>query len=158
MPGAYIPAYIRAYPFLFIEDKAKGQRVVGIEAETPRLRTDRGVPLFQNGQPTKALTDAISLSESLRNSLTQAAAWAADLATADILEPRQAKIEFTAGPTVEIGGFLSVNREKLDAVPAARFLSWRGAGWLPPLYAHMFSGGNWPSFIELASDSLRTVQ
>jgi hypothetical protein len=48
MPGAYIPAYIRAYPFLFIEDKEKGQRVVGIEAETPRLRTDRGVPLFQN--------------------------------------------------------------------------------------------------------------
>jgi hypothetical protein len=51
-----------------------------------------------------------------------------------------------------------VNREKLDAVPAAQFLSWRAAGRLPPLYAHMFSNGNWPSFIELASDSFRTVQ
>ncbi|MGE0682350.1 MAG: SapC family protein [Candidatus Binatia bacterium] len=158
MPGQYVPAYLRAFPFLFVEDIEKGVRYVAIEAEAACLSTERGQPMFDNGQPTPTLVEAISLSESLRNSLRQAAEWGKALEGVDMLDEREATIDFIGGEKARIGGFRTVDPKKFQALPNDTFLTWRHRGWLAPVYAHLLSGGNWPSFIELASNRPAVLQ
>ncbi len=72
MPNAYVPAFVRAYPFIFLDDVVTGARAVGIEADAECLSSERGQKLFEDGQPTAMLTEAISFCECCRTSLEEA--------------------------------------------------------------------------------------
>ena len=52
MPGAYVPALVRAYPFVFIAEEGGGSRALGIEADAVCLGAETGLPLFEDGKPT----------------------------------------------------------------------------------------------------------
>ena len=40
-PNTYLPAYVRAYPFIFVEDRASAKVYVGMEPDAACLRRDR---------------------------------------------------------------------------------------------------------------------
>ncbi len=148
---AYVPSYLRAYPFIFIEDAARQTTFIGVEAEAPVLSPDRGARLFEDGKPTPALSDAVGFCTALRDNMAAAAALGRALDAAGLLSAEEANVSFTAGGTAVIRGFKVVKPERLDAVDAALFLEWRRRGWLPAIYAHMYSAARWSRLIELAA-------
>jgi hypothetical protein len=158
MPNAYVPAFIRAYPFVFLDDDATDTRCVGIEAEAECLSTEHGLKLFDEGQPTITLTEAIGFCESCRVSLEEARSFGEALDEAGLLETRDATISFSQGETARITGFRAVESGRLDEVSDAIFLEWRRRGWLTALFAHLMSAGNWAQFIELAASNPRIMQ
>lgn len=150
-PDAYVPAYIRAFPFVFVEDTASRTLYVGMEPDADCLRLDAGAPLFEDGKPTAALNEAVGFCSAFRDNLTAADGFAQALEAAGLLEQEEANIAFTHGGATRVLGFKVVKPERLDAVSDATFLDWRRRGWIAPLYAHLHSMARWSRLIDLAA-------
>ena len=150
-PDAYMPAYVRAFPFIFVEDAASKAQVIGVEPDAPQLRADAGVPLFEDGRPSAALTEASAFAKALREAMIAAGSLARTLDAAGVLEEEEATVNFTAGGSARIRGFKIVKPERLADVDDATYLDWRRMGWVAAIYAHLYSIGRWGRLIELAA-------
>ena len=152
---AYVPAYVRAFPFIFVEDEASKTTYVGMEADADCLRPDSGAPLFEDGKPTAALNESVAFCSALRDNLGAAAALGRALGAEGLLEEEEASITFTHGGSSRVRGFKIVKPERLDRVSDETFLDWRRRGWLGPLYAHLHSMARWGRLIDLAAPLAR---
>ena len=155
--GAYVPAYLRAWPFLFVEAPAHATTpahstiYVAMQEGAACLGPDRGAPLFEDGKPTATLNEAVQFCASLRDNLTASAAFATALETAGLLQEEEATVNYAAGGSNRVRGFKVIRPDKLDQVPDETFLDWRRRGWLGAIYAHLHSAGNWARLIDLAA-------
>ncbi|MCW3476539.1 SapC family protein [Limobrevibacterium gyesilva] len=149
--GAYIPAYVRAFPFIFVEDASTKTVYVGMEPDAACLSTDSGAPLFEDDKPTAALNEAIAFCSTFRDNMAAAAAFARALDAQGLLEEEEATVNFTSGGSTRIRGFKILRADRLDQVSDETFLDWRRRGWLGALYAHLHSTARWARLIELAA-------
>jgi hypothetical protein len=149
--GAYVPAYVRNYPFAVIESPGSDALVLGIDPQAAVLG-DSGAPLFDAAQPAAALKEALELCSSLYHSLKESSAFCAALEEEGLLVENRAVIEFARGGSATITGFRVVDAAKFDAVAEARFLDWRRRGWLAPLYAHLQSTARWARIVDLGAE------
>ena len=150
-PDTYIPAYIRAFPFIFVEDETARTTYVGMEETAACLRRDTGTALFEDGQPTPALNEAVKFCSAYRDNLTASNALGRALADAGVLQEEEATVNFTTGGSARVRGFQVVKPEKLDAVSDETFLDWRRRGWIAAIYAHLHSAGQGGRLIDLAA-------
>jgi len=148
---SYIPAYVRAFPFIFVEDDATKTLYVGMEPDADCLRPDSGTPLFEDGKPTAALNEAVAFCSAFRDNLNAAAAFGRALQAEGLLEDEEANITFTHGGNTRVRGFKVIKPERLDRVSDETFLDWRRRGWLGPIYAHLHSIARWGKLIDLAA-------
>ena len=148
---AYVPAYVRAFPFIFLEDPTSKTLYVGMEPDAASLRSDAGQPLFEDGRPSATLNEAITFCSAYRESVVAAANFGRALQAAGVLQDEEATVNFTAGGSARIRGFKLVRPEKLAEMDDATFLEWRRMGWVAAIYAHLFSAGRWGRLIELAA-------
>ncbi len=148
---SYVPAYCRAFPFVFVEDAAAGTTYVGMEEAAACLGTEAGQPLFEDEAPTQALNDAIGFCATLRDSLRAAGTLASALQAAGLLQDEEATVNFTAGGGTRVRGFKVLKPGALEAVSDETFLDWRHRGWLPAIYAHLLAAGQWARLIDLAA-------
>jgi hypothetical protein len=148
---AYIPAYLRAFPFVFAKSNTSTDLFLGMDPGAACLSKDKGEPLFDREKPSKVLTDAIALTGALRGNLLAAEELAHALDQAGVLELEEAKIDFAAGGQTMVRGFKVLKRDRLDKLADATFLDWRRRQWLPALYAHVSSTDRWMRLIEAAA-------
>ena len=151
LTDAYIPAYVRAFPFVFVEDSATKTLFVGMEPDAAALASPNGARLFEDGRPTAALNDAVAFCTAFREAATAGATFGRALQAANLLEEEEATVNFTAGGSTRIRGFKLVKAERLAELDDATFLEWRRLGWLAAIYAHLYSAGRWARLIELAA-------
>lgn len=151
-PGTYVPAYVRNYPFAFIEAPGN-QFVLGIDPEAPLLGKS-GDPLFKDRQPAEALTQALELCKSLFQSLKETGEFVAALDARDLLADNSALIEFKTGGSARLQGFRVIDPQKFEALDDAVFLDWRKRGWLAPIYAHFNASGRWGRIVDLGAAAL----
>lgn len=150
-PDTYVPAYVRAFPFIYAEDAANRTQVIAVEPDAPHLRADAGVPLFEDGRPSAALAEATAFAKALREAMVAAGNFARALDAAGLLEEEEATVNFTAGGSARIRGFKIVKAERLAEVDDATYLDWRRMGWVAAIYAHLYSIGRWGRLIERAA-------
>ncbi len=148
---AYVPAYVRAYPFIFVEDPASSTTYVGMDEAAACLGSEAGALLFEDGKPTAVLNEAVQLCASFRDNVIAATAFATAMAAAGLLQEEEATVNFTGGGTTRVRGFKVIRPDRLDQVSGEVFLDWRRRGWLGAIYAHLHSSGNWARLIDLAA-------
>jgi hypothetical protein len=148
---AYIPAYVRAFPFIFVEDTDNKSLVVGMEPDADHIKPEAGQPLFEDGRPSPTLNEAVGFCQAFREAVNAAANFGRALEAAKLLEEEEATVNFTAGGSARIRGFKIVKPERLADVDDATFLDWRRMGYLNAVYAHLFSAGRWGRLIDLAA-------
>lgn len=147
----YIPAYVRCFPFVLIDDPASGSTFIGMETNAPALSMTTGDRLFEDSKPTPLLNDMIGLCTTVRDNIAAASAMARALAVEGLLEDEEAHVTFTGGGDLHIRGFQLLRADRLDGVSDATLLEWRRRGWLGPIYAQLYSSAQWGRLIELAS-------
>ncbi len=147
----YVPAHVRAYPFILVEDKPNSTTYVGMDDSAACLGTERGQALFEDGKPTPALNEAIAFCSSYRANLAAAAAMAKALEAAGLLHEEEARVNFRDGTVMRLRGFRLLHRDRLDHVSDEMFLDWRRRGWLGAIYAHVHSAWQWTKLIDLAA-------
>jgi len=146
--GAYIPAYIRRYPFIFMAGEEDGRYILCLD-ENPELLTaeDDGQKLFAEGEPTEVTTRALDFCKAYQQQSDYTRKLGGLLAQHGLLTANRANVTLKSGESLALGGFRMVDAKALDALDDAAFLELRRAGALPLIYAQLFSTANWAALV-----------
>jgi hypothetical protein len=142
--NAYIPAYIRRYPFIFSEMPGTDQLTLCVD-QNKDIVDDKGSQKFfgEDGKPSQLAQNALEFCKSYHAAAQQTLEFSRALASSGLLVDRQAEINIGEGRRINFSGFRIVDEAKLAQMSDKDFLEWRRQGWLPFLYAHLFSGVQW---------------
>lgn len=148
--GAYIPAYIRRYPFIFSEMPGSDRLTLCVDMNDAVVDEKSDQKFFDNdGKPTQLAQNALEFCKSYHAAAQQTQEFSRALAASGLLVDRQAEITVADGKRINFSGFRIVDEQKLADMPDKDFTEWRRKGWLPFLYAHLFSGAQWQRLTAL---------
>jgi len=146
----YIPAYIRRYPFIFSEMPGNDQLSLCIDYDDAVLETNGEQKFFgDDGKPTALSQNALEFCKSYHAAAQHTIEFGKAMAAANILVDRQAEIAIGGGKKINFSGFRIIDEAKLADLDEKTFLEWRKKGWLPFIYAHLFSGVQWQRLTRL---------
>ena len=152
-PGAYVPGWLRCYPFLLLPaTDAPDTLVLALESGAPLLSTEAGEPLFAEGAPSEMLGGALRFAAAMRAALQDSVAFGKALNDAGLLRPQQADLTLRSGGSMRVDGFLTIDPDKLDDLPDETFLAWRRRGWVAPLYAMLHSSPRWGRLLDWTAE------
>lgn len=151
--GAYLPAFIRRYPFIFAEDKGSDRLVVCIDRDAEAVAEDGDTPLFEDGKPTAATDQAIAFLQAYEIEKRQTRRLVDLLVELDLLEPRQAvfrKPGQSEGEGELLATFHAVSETALDNLSEEQWEKLRAVGAVSAIYAHVISQANWTRLAAFA--------
>jgi len=155
LENTYIPAYIRRYPFIFSEMPGNDQLSLCIDLDKDIIESKGDQPFFDDdGKPSQLSQNALEFCKSYHAAAQQTIAFGKALHDADLLVERQAEINIAGGQRINFAGFRIIDEEKLGKLDDKVFLDWRQKGWLPFIYAHLFSGAQWQRLTHLMNVKL----
>jgi hypothetical protein len=155
-PGVYVPAYIRRYPFVFATDNVANQMVLCIDRAADFIVEGGDMPFFEaDGQPSEYTKNCIEFCNSFEVERQRTSAFVDLLKEMDLFEPKIANFtpinpDGSAGEPQKIADYFGVSEEKLNKLPAEKFIQLRDNGALQQIYAHLASLVGWDRLIALA--------
>lgn len=152
----YIPAYIRRYPFIFSEIPGGDQLTLCIDNQPDFVEEGKERSFFDDkGAPTQLSNDALEFCKSYHVAAQQTLEFSKELAQSGLLIEREAQINIEGNKRINFSGFQIIDENKLAELDDSKFLEWRKKGWLPILYAHLFSGAQWTRLSSLMNERLQ---
>ncbi len=154
--GAYIPAYIRRYPFVLANDSQNSQLVVCIDRAASMLGELPDLAFFDaKGQPTEYTQGCIQFCNDFEAEARRTESFCNLLRELDLFEVRKATFtpsnaDGSAGEAQQIAEYFAVSEEKLKALPEAKIKELFDNGALAQIYAHLNSLLGWDRLIALA--------
>ena len=144
MPGVYIPAYVRGYPFIALRPSDKAEPVLAFDPTAADFKTRGGQTLLgADGQPSEQLKGIAAFQAEYRQLAERTAVMTQALKTADVLEAGSLNLQpNNGGEAQQIGGFMVVSEPKLKALSADALKKLMDADALGLAYAQLFSMGN----------------
>ena len=153
-PGAYIPAFIRRYPFVGAMDDANKRSVVCIDRKAPQWvsRAEADVMLFEDGQPSQFTKNCIEFCSQFDTDRAQTAFFIKLLIDNDLFEPREAtyatfNADGTPGEPQKVSDFFAVSDAKLKALAPETLVELRDNGALQQIFTHIASLYGWEKII-----------
>ena len=137
--GNYIPAFVRRYPYVLVENEPDDFKV-GIDETYPGFNTVEGDPMFmEDGTEAPALKRAIEFLNAYRIEATRTQDFVAQLQRLDLLIPRVINVVLKNGSKFALDGFSVIDEArlvKLDDKEAGNLLRNGYLGWI---YMHLLS-------------------
>lgn len=141
----YIPAYIRRYPFIFVQEKES--LALGVDLDCKEVNVKKGNALFDDeSQPTEYLNSVLEFMQSYQKSTQKTSATVLELNKLGLLEEASATLLINEEPLV-IKGFFKVNEEKLDALNEETTLALVKSGVYKYIIAHLLSLSNFEKLV-----------
>jgi hypothetical protein len=153
-PEAYIPAYVRRYPFVFANDEEQKRLILCIDRAAPFIKEGGATPLFIDGKPSPYVEQAMEFCNNFEQERQRTDAFVKLLIDLDLLDTREAVFtprnpDGTAAAPQKIAEYFAVSEEKLKALPAEKLAELRDNGALGQIYAHLVSLLGWDRLIAL---------
>jgi hypothetical protein len=147
--NAYIPAFVRRYPFVLAE-KPAGQEgndfTVFLDDRFEGFNTAEGQRLFnEDGTDTELLTNAVGFLGEFQQNIERTRWFMQQLVKHDLLEPRNVQLhkgEAESSRGITLNGLFMVNEEKLRALDEKATHELIREGVLGWVYAHLLSLAN----------------
>ena len=140
---AYVPAYIRRYPFLLARLKPDADEMsLCFDPSSDLIGEDNdGQALFDDGQPSEHTKGLLSFCEQFEQAGARTQQFMEELQGAGLLMDGEVAIQQNDKPDQPYvyRGFKMVNQEKLREVEGDKLKTWNEIGLLPLIYAHLFS-------------------
>lgn len=142
--GAYIPAFIRRYPFILAENDASGQNfAVSVDAACEGYDKEDGISLFdEEGNPSEQLNKITEFlkQNQLQSMFTQE--YINKLSSYDLLKDFTADITLPEGEKLGFSGMKMVNEKALIALDDEKALDLFRRGFMGWIYGHLHSLSN----------------
>jgi hypothetical protein len=140
--GAYLPGYVRRYPFILMDDPEQKQFVLCIDEESDMLGTEWGDAVYDGDEPSGFTRSAMEFCAALRQQGDATDEFVSALMEFDMLTEMSAAMEIPGGK-LQLSGFLIIDSKKFDQLPNKAFLKWREKGWIGLIYAQFLSSLRW---------------
>lgn len=147
--GTYLPAYVRRYPFILMDEPQQQQFVLCIDEGSGLFDAKGEFPLFDNGEPSSFTKNALDFCSQLRTQGENTDQFVKALQEHDLLMPNDAQVDTGNGNKIQLSGFLVINTQKFDALPDSVVLDWRRRGWLGMVFAQLISSHRWQGLVNL---------
>jgi hypothetical protein len=154
-PDAYLPAYIRRYPFVLANDAAAQRMVVCIDTKAPMIGDNPDAPFFENGEPSAYTKGAIDFCNNFEQEAQRTQSFVNLLKELDLFEDKTATYS-PPGPDGQpsapqtIAQYQGVSEAKLNALSAEKMKDLASNGALSQIYAHLMSLFGWDRLIVKA--------
>lgn len=149
--GSYLPAYVRRYPFLLMDDPEQKQYVLCVDETSEMLGQTGEYQLFKDGKPTPFTQSAMTFCATLRQQGEATDEFVKALKDYNLLMANDAQIDMPNGSKLQLAGFQVIDPKKFDLLPDTTYLSWRRKGWIGLIYAHLLSSHRWQNLIALSA-------
>ena len=155
---AYIPCYIRRYPFVLAGSEENSDRMlVGIDRGYEFIGENAGYPFFKDGEPTEYTKQCIQFCNDFETQNRMTQSFVNLLKENDLFETRTATYtpqnpDGSQGEPQTVAQFFAVSEAKLNALPAEKLVELRTNGALAQIYAHLNSLFGWERLIIKAMD------
>ena len=154
-PEAYIPAYVRRYPFVFANDEAQNRMILCIDRGAPFIKENGATPLFVEGKPSPYVEQAMEFCNNFEQERLRTDAFVKLLTELDLLDTREAVFtprnpDGSPAAPQKIAEYFAVSEDKLKALPAEKLAELRDNGALGQIYAHLVSLLGWDRLIAMA--------
>ena len=146
--GAYIPAYLRRYPFAYVREAQDVDRNILCADLSSMIFETSGEPdraLFVDGKPGKLLSNVMDFSNRYEEALQRTRATMQEAQRLDLIDPSSVTIS-RDGKTTKVEGFHIISEEKLRNLPDADLARLARNGMLSVFTAHHLSLTNFTSF------------
>ena len=153
---AYVPAFVRRYPFVFASDPANDQLLLCVDSKAPMVSENPEVAFFDGDKPSKFTEDAIEFCKEFERQRQGTVTFVEAMTKYDLFEeksisfqPRDAEGK-ESGPAQKIADYWAVSEERLNGLSDEAFVELKKLGALGATYAHFVSLLNWPRIIQRA--------
>ncbi len=149
--GAYIPAYVRRYPFIFLENSAAKEFVLAIDEAADAIREGGDDRLFIDGKPGAVLERALAFCREYQAGAIDTRAFCEAIAAESLLADKEAEFALRDGRRVRLTGFRVIDEDRFNKLSDRVFTRFRRQGWLAPIYLQLAAATNWPGLVERAA-------
>ena len=149
-PEAYVPAYVRRYPFAVASESGGGDRLaIVVDMAYRGLSPNAQTPFFQNGEPTDAMRQMIEFCQGYEADRRFSEQMLNELEKYDLVAAQQAQYTpVGANEPISSANYSGVDEERLNKLPDDKFLELRRNGLLGIIHAQLWSMGNWRLLME----------
>ena len=146
--GAYVPAFIRRYPFVLAESGDSDQCTVCVDESYAGLNESEGEALFEaDGEDSAWLVKAKDFLVRFRQEMDDSHRFAERMAQLGLLGEHQ--VNYTLhGRACKLSGFKLIDEKKLLALAPETVQELFAKGWLGYAYALLLSQGQVPRLAE----------
>jgi hypothetical protein len=150
--GAYVPAYVRRYPFLFAEQPDSQDLTLCIDEGSDLIEPTNANPFFKDGKATEVTQKAMEFCLIYQREHEATREFSRALAQVELLITRDATVKLPGGESIAVRGFKLIDEPKFNMIPADTFLDWRSRGWITLIYAHFLSLGAWDRLVQIMAE------
>jgi len=147
-PYAYIPGYIRRYPFGLAAEAGGDRFALIIDAAFEGVHRDADRKLFNDGQLSELSKQALEFTKTYETNRRLTEEVMQSIKELDMITGQTAQYTPTGAMTPQpFAQYWGIDEKKLIELPDEEFLKVRRLNVLPIIYAHLLSLGNWRSLI-----------
>lgn len=162
-PEAYIPAYVRRYPFVFANDEVQKRLILCVDRDAAFIKEGGATPLFVDGKPSPYVEQAMEFCNNFEQERLRTEAFVKLLTDLDLLETREANFtprnpDGTPGAPQKIAEYFAVSEDKLKALSGDKLVELRDNGALGQIYAHLVSLLGWDRLVAIAFQRAAAAQ
>jgi hypothetical protein len=148
---AYVPAYVRRYPFIFSEVPNSDRLVLCVDEGSEQYETVSSQPFFIDGKPSENLQRALQFSEMFHSQLDETRRFCTWLEENGMLEEKMARVDLANNQSFTMRGFRLLSSEKMNTLTDAQILELHKKGWLALLYFHLQSLQHWQTLSRMVA-------
>lgn len=145
--GVYIPAYIRRYPFVFVQQQGQDQFTLCVDRVSNRLSTEEGEPFFVDGKPSPMTQRALDFCTAFQRQHLATIKLVEQLEEHDLLLGNQGTFRTQDGRTLTLRDFKTVDEDKFKALSDDAVLALHHSGALAMIHAHFISMRTWNDLV-----------
>ncbi|MBL4622361.1 MAG: SapC family protein [Immundisolibacteraceae bacterium] len=146
--GRYIPAYARMYPFILAPRRDGNDYSVCIDEDYPGFNEQQGTKLFDStGSQSEFTQNAVAFASEYQREREQSLKFTARIKQLGLLE--QANFSFGDEEEASVGGFMTINRSKLNGLSETDLLGLFEQNALELIYLQLASLANFDYLASL---------
>jgi hypothetical protein len=145
--GAYVPAYVRCYPFALVA-RSDDEFAVVIDRAADNVTDEPEQPFFDGDKVTPETQSAMDFCASYDAETKRTAEFGRRLKELGLLAGQQVTRTAPGGEPESFASYVAVDSDKLGELEESVLRDLFGSGFLAGAFAHLFSLENWQTIIN----------
>lgn len=150
--AAYVPAFVRRYPFVLAEGDQPEQLVVCIDEKCAALNSENGELLIDaDGQSQPMMNEVLQFLQNFRQESARTEALTKQLDELGLFVQQGVRFDTAGGEAFQLSDFYMIDDAKFNQIDDAKLPSLFRSGALGLAYLHLASMGNMRKLLNLVN-------